>query len=113
MSARNSESKSGQRIMLELVPELQHGQLKNRYAGGDQGMILMTQSRERDTFEKLAMNIELAAGEILVVSCLSDVPGSLGHAFHAQNINGPLEYKLVLIRLLQVPGSEILASLEL
>ena len=100
----------GQRARLELTPELHHGMLKNRYAGGDQGMFLMTQSRDRDTFDQLAMSVELAGGEMLVLGCLSDLPGSLGHAFHAQSIGGPAEHKVVVIRLLQVPGSEILAS---
>ncbi|MCG8448839.1 MAG: hypothetical protein MI725_04555 [Pirellulales bacterium] len=107
-----AEGKAGRRAALELVPELQHGQLRNRYAGGDQGIFLMTQSRERDTFDRLAMSPELAPGEMLVVGCLPDVSGSLGHAFHAHQVSGPLEYKLVLVRLLQIPGSEILASLD-
>ena len=107
-----AEQVPGQRARLELTPELQHGLLKNRYAGGDQGMFLMTQSRDRDTFDQLAMSVELAGGEMLVLGCLSDLPGSLGHAFHAQSIGGPAEYKVVVIRLLQVPGSEILASFE-
>ena len=103
---------SGQRVVLQLIPELQHGELKNRYAGGDQGIFLMTQSREKESFDKLTIRSELAAGEMLLVSCLPDVSGSLGHIFHAQDLRGPLEHKLVLIRMLQVPGSEILATLD-
>jgi hypothetical protein len=110
--ALQAKAVAGQRISLQLVPELLHGELKNRYAGGDQGIFLMTQSRERETFDWLTISAELAAGEMLLVSCLPDVSGSLGHTFHAQDLRGPLDYKLVLVRMLQVPGSEILASLE-
>ena len=107
-----AEAITGQLISLQLTPELQHGELKNRYAGGDQGIFLMTQSRERETFDLLTIRAELAAGEMLLVSCLPDSSGSLGHAFHAHDVRGPLEYKLVLVRMLQIPSSEILASLD-
>ncbi len=101
---------TGQQVQLELAPELQHGEMRNRYAGGDQGIFLMTQSRERESFDRLAMRTQLAAGEIFVVGCLPDVSGSLGYAFHTEDFRGPSELKLVLVRLLQVPHSEILAQ---
>jgi hypothetical protein len=105
---------SGQRAEVRLVPELRHGEIRNRYAGGDrgQGIFLMIPSRERETYDQLTMRAELAAGEMLLVSCLPDASGSLGHAFHAEDLRGPTEYQLVFVRLLQVPHSEILASLE-
>lgn len=107
-----ADAESGENINLELVPEIQHGELRSRYAGGDQGMFLLTQSRDRDTFDNLTMKTKLSAGELLVVGCLPDASGSLGHAFHAQNYKGPTDYKLILVRLLEIPGSEILASIE-
>ncbi|MCH2113471.1 MAG: hypothetical protein MK171_00975 [Pirellulales bacterium] len=107
-----AEAIAGQRIAVELVPELHHGELRPRYVGGDLGMFLMSQSRKRNTFDGLTMHARLAPGEMLLVSCLHDASGSLGHAFHAQDDLGPSEYKLVLIRLLQAPCSEILAAVE-
>jgi len=105
-----AEAVAGQRVVLRLTPELQHGELRNRYAGSDQGIFLVTPSRERELYDQLELNVEMAAGEILVVGGLPDASGSLGHAFHAENRRGPAELKLVLVRLVEVPGSEILAN---
>ena len=108
-----AEAVAGQRVVLRLMPELQHGDLRNRYAGSDQGIFLVTPSRERELYDALELNVEMTAGEILVVGGLPDASGSLGHAFHAENQRGPSELKLILIRLVEVPGSEILADVDL
>lgn len=101
-----------QRVKVELVPELQHGEMRNRYAGSDQGILVVTPSRERKVFDQMKMSVPLAAGELLIVSGLPDAPASLGSVFHAEERAGVAEQKLVLIRLLQVPDSEILAGVS-
>lgn len=108
-----ADSAPGQRVALRLTPELHHGELRNRYAGSDQGIFLVTPSRERQAYDQLTMSTELAAGELLVVGCLPDASGSLGRVFHGVDLAGPAEQKLVLVRLLQVPPSEILADARL
>ena len=108
-----AEAVAGQRVALRLTPELQHGELRNRYAGSDQGIFLVTPSRERELYDDLELNVEMTAGELLIIGGLPDASGSLGHAFHAENQRGPAELKLILIRLLEVPGSEILADVDL
>ncbi|MCA9229043.1 MAG: hypothetical protein KDA57_00210 [Planctomycetales bacterium] len=105
-----AEPMPGQRVALSLIPELHHGEMRNRYTGSEQGIFLITPSREQETYEQFELAAELSAGELLVVSCLPDSPGSLGHAFHAIDRAGATEHKLLLVRLLQVPGSEILAD---
>ena len=107
-----AEAIAGQRVTLRLTPELQHGELRNRYAGSDQGIFLVTPSRERELYDKLELNVEMTPGELLVVGGLPDASGSLGHAFHAESQRGPAELKLVLVRLVEVPGSEILAETD-
>lgn len=104
------EAVPGQRVRVELTPELQYGELKNRYTGSDQGIFVLTPSRERRVFEQLKMSASLAAGEILLVSGSDDASGCLGHVFHALQQSGRTERKLILIRLLQTPESEILAD---
>jgi hypothetical protein len=107
-----AEPTAGQRVALRLTPELRHGELRNRYSGGDreQGIFLVTPSRERQAYDRLMLSTELAAGELLVVGCLHDAPGSLGRVFHGVDVAGPAEQKLILVRLLQTPPSEILAD---
>ena len=102
----------GQRISVGLSPELHHGEMKNRFAGSDKGIFMVTPSREREVYSQLDVRTELAPGEVLVVGCLSDAPGSLGNVFHSDSRSGPTEHKLVLLRMLEVPRSEILASID-
>lgn len=108
-----AESVPGQKVAIEITPELQYGDLKNRYTGSDQGVLLMTTSRERKVFDQLKINVDLVPGEFLVLSGISDSHCSLGSAFHASEQSGAAAQKLVLIRLLQVPRSEILADATL
>lgn len=105
-----AEAIAGQRVHLRLVPELQHGELRNRYAGSDQGIFLVTPSRERELYDELEIGVEMTPGELLILGGLPDASGSLGHAFHAESKRGPAELKIVLVRLVEVPGSEILAN---
>jgi hypothetical protein len=108
--ALRAEAIDGQRVALRVAPEVHHGQLRNRYRGSDQGIFMMTPSRETETFEELRLDAELSPGELLVLGCLRDAGASLGHAFHrSPEASGAGDEKLVLVRLLQVPQSEILA----
>lgn len=105
-----AESIPGQRVKLRLTPELHHGDLKQRYAGSTQGIFMSIPSREREVFDELAMDASLAPGELLVIGCLPAAKTSLGGVFHTATAAGKAERKLILVRLLQVPPSEILAE---
>ncbi len=105
-----AESIPGQRVKMRLTPELHHGDLRNRRVGSDQGIFLSTVSREREVFEQLAMQAELAPGELLVLGCLPDAKASLGGVFHTASAGGQDERKLIVLRLLEVPPSEILTE---
>lgn len=108
--AMRAEATAGQRAAVSLVPELHHGELRNRYRGSDQGIFLMSPSREREVFDELLLQAELSPGELLVLGCVPDAGASLGYAFHRADEAAAGEQKLVLVRLLQVPQSEILAA---
>jgi hypothetical protein len=108
-----TETVPGQQVELQLTPELQFGELKNRIAGGDQGMFVFTTSRERKVFEQLMISVPIAAGDMFVVTEAGGASGSLGAVFHAERRGDAVEQKIVLIRLLQVPESEILSDASL
>ena len=105
-----AEPVPGQRVSIELTPELHHGELRNRYTGSDQGIFLITPTRDREIYDQFQLSVDLAPGEFLVVDGLPEARGTLGHAFHAVDHGEGAENKLLLVRLLQVPGSEILAD---
>jgi hypothetical protein len=108
--ALRAEAVDGQRVKVRLVPELDHGELRNRYAGSDRGIFLMTPSRDREVFDELSMECALMPGEVLVLGCLPDAKASLGGVFHTTSLNGQHERKLILVRVLESPRSEILAK---
>jgi hypothetical protein len=108
--ALEAESIPGQQVRVRLIPELHHGDMKQRYAGSDQGIFMSIPSREREVFNDLAMEINLAPGELLVIGCLPDAKSSLGGVFHTASAAGRDERKLILLRLMQVPPSEILTE---
>ena len=101
-------SQAGQRVRLQVTPELQHGDMRSRYTDSEQGMFMLTVSREREPFPDLRIEAELAPGDSLLLGGLADASGSLGDAFHGKNAAG--ETRLVLIRVAKVPESEILAE---
>lgn len=108
--ALHAEAVPGQRAKVRLTPELHHGELKMRYAGRDEGIFVQTPSRERQVFDRLAMETELAPGELLLLGCLPEAQTSLGGLFHTASTAGKDERKLIVLRLVQVPPSEILAA---
>jgi hypothetical protein len=87
------------RVRLELLPELQYGQQRQRWVG-NQGVLRLDTSRPKRTFDDMAITADLAPGAMLVLSSLPSRPGSLGHNFFTEN-DGKLEQKLLIVRLSQ------------
>ncbi|MCE5267856.1 MAG: hypothetical protein LLG00_08215 [Planctomycetaceae bacterium] len=87
------------RVRLELVPELHHGEPRQRWVGG-QGMLRLETGRAKQVYEDMTLTADLAPGAMLVLTCLPNRAGSLGHHFFTQS-EGRLEQKLLLIRLSQ------------
>jgi len=89
------------RVRLELVPELQYGQPRQRWIP-NQGVIRLETSRPSRPFDDMALSADLAPGAMLIFGSLSNRPGSLGHHFFTDNENeGRLEQKLLIVRLAQ------------
>jgi hypothetical protein len=101
---------AGQRVSVRLAPELHHGELRNRFSGSDQGTMLIIPSRERESFERLTIEAELAPGDLLVLGCLPQADSSLGGVLHTVSTKGRRERKFILVRALEAPASEILAG---
>jgi hypothetical protein len=101
-----------QTALVELTPELHHGQARMRMTGGDAGVWHQAMRRDREVFERMRMNVKLAAGDMLVIMALPDAGSRLGHYFHTvESSDGP-QQKLILIRLADVPRSDAFASLR-
>ncbi|MEN6459197.1 MAG: hypothetical protein ABFC63_09725 [Thermoguttaceae bacterium] len=87
------------RTRIELAPELQHGEPRQRWVGS-QGMLRLETGRAKQVYGDLTMTADLTPGAMLLLTCLPSRPGSLGYDFFTQN-EGRQEQKLLLIRLAQ------------
>jgi hypothetical protein len=88
------------RVRIELMPELHHGEFKNRFASSE-AMLIMKQERQRQIFEDLKLSATLAPGQMFVITCLPNMPGSIGHYFFTQRDGDKPVQKLYVIRVAQ------------
>ncbi|HEX3870677.1 MAG TPA: hypothetical protein VHV77_09585, partial [Pirellulales bacterium] len=64
------------RVKLDLLPEVEHGDPQRRFEPGD-GMLRVEFAPQHDRFDSLRMEANLSVGQMLVVTCQTDRPGSL------------------------------------
>lgn len=111
MLAVTARPLSDGQVRLEVVPELDHDQPRQRWVG-DQGMLRLDMSRPKRVFDDLGISGTLPPGAMLLISSLPSRPGSLGHHFFTANKDHP-EQKLLVIRLAQTQHSEMFSPPEL
>jgi hypothetical protein len=87
------------RVRLDMAPEIHHDQPRQRRVE-DQGLMRLDYSRPKRVFEDMTLSATLSPGGMLVMTCLPDLSGSLGHHFFTEN-DGRLEQKFLVIRLSQ------------
>jgi len=92
-------------VRLQLVPELHHDEVRQRWVGR-QGMMRLKTDRPRRTFDEMGICAALSPGSMLVLGSLANRPGSLGHHFFTED-SGQLEQKLLLVRLSQTQHDEL------
>ncbi len=88
-----------------VAPELHHDQPRQRWVG-EQGILRLEAGRPRRVFDELAASATLSPGEMLILGCLPDRPGSLGHNFFSESGEQPVQ-KLVIFRLVQTQHSSL------
>ncbi len=93
------------RVRLELTPEIEHGQAKQRWKG-QEGAFRVEASKDHKVLDLLKMDLLLAPGDVLVLSCTPDQIG-LGKQFFADAKPG--EQKVMLIRLAQTQYDDVFA----
>lgn len=104
------ERKEGDRIELELVPEVHYGQMKMRVIATGPGALAQRAVREVDIFDELRTKVSLTSGEMLIISALPNSGCQLGGMFHTgEGPDGP-QQRILMIRLSQVPKSQTLAK---
>jgi hypothetical protein len=88
------------RVRLELIPEVQHGESRQRFAPTDGGFVLEA-GRSKRTFDDLKIELDLAAGQSLVLCGVPYRDGGLGRYALSDDRAGVREQKVLIIRLVQ------------
>jgi hypothetical protein len=86
------------RVRLSLTPEVQHGEARQEFRGGDDGVWRLDSSRPKVALERMAFEVVLSPGQAIVLGTRTDRPGSVGHYFFTEAQAGQLEQKLMLVR---------------
>ncbi len=92
------------RVQVELLPELHYGEQQQRWNAAD-GVIRLEAARPKRVFEELKVKAQLAPGQMLVLTCQPDRPGSLGYHFFTEPKADSLLQKILIIRLAEA-GSD-------
>jgi hypothetical protein len=88
-------------VKVRILPEVHHGEANQRFTSTGGGQWRLTSARPSQSFEELQIDVPLARGDMVVLGCLTDRQGSLGHAFFTGRPAGPLEQKLVIVRVVR------------
>lgn len=87
------------RVRVELVPEIHHGEIAQRWVGDDRALRLDA-GQQRVTFDELQLEVVLSPGETMLLTCTADSKG-LGRHFFADGESPNLRRRMLLIRLSQ------------
>lgn len=98
-------------VKIDLVPEVHHGQPRQRWVAG-QGMYRLDAGRDKKAFDAMAISAPLGRGQMLVMTCLPNRPGSLGYHFFSDKRAGRTDQKLLIVRLAQAQHDDLLMAAE-
>jgi hypothetical protein len=93
-------------VKIDLVPELHHGQPRQRWVAS-QGVYRLDAGREKRAFPRMAISVPLVRGQMLAMTCLPSRSGSLGYHFFSDKRAGRTDQKLLLIRLTQAQHDDL------
>ena len=95
------------RICLQVTPEVTFGQPQTRYSAIE-GHFRLDVVRPRESFLDLQVAVPLNPGEMLVVGCSPDRPGTLGYQFFVQET----DQKVVIFRPSQIQHDDLFCPEE-
>lgn len=94
------------RVRLKLTPEIQHGENKSRWVRSE-GALRIEPGKTKRVFDEMTFETVLSPGQMLVLSTMTNRPGSLGHKFFTRSSTGKTEQTLMVIRLAQTQHDDL------
>jgi hypothetical protein len=88
-------------VQLQLIPEIEHGPMRQRWIPGDGADWRLDADRDRKAFNSLAIVATLTPGQTLLLTCCPEMRGSLGYVFFTDDQEGTPQHRFVLIRVAQ------------
>lgn len=98
-------------LRLELTPELHYGEPRQKWRGNDE-MLLLETSRQREILETLSLEAVLSPGQMLLLTSQPRKSGSLGQQFFAQPDQQVPEQRLLLVRLAQTQRDDLFDDID-
>lgn len=99
------------RVKVELVPEVEHGQSRREWVGG-QGSLRLEVGKPKHVLDDMAVELTLSPGEMIALTSIPTRPGSVGHYFFTAGGADARMQKLLIVRLLQTQHEELLAPTD-
>lgn len=99
----------GDRVELELTPELHHGQVKRQFTSPGPGRMVQNFGRDSEVYDDLRTTVSLTSGEMLIISSLPGATNNIGGHLHSAGTSGADRRRILMVRLSQVPASQALA----
>lgn len=85
------------RVQLDLLPEVEHGELKQQWVGGE-AQLIQKIGREKIPFDSLRLSLSISPGQMVILSA-TDPPKGLGEHFFVESAGGAPSRWLLFIRL--------------
>ncbi len=93
-----ASSKGDGSAIVHIIPEIQHGQLKQKIIG-QEFALRRELKRDADTWPDLAIEQTMIPGQILLVTASTPARGLGEHYFHTETATGDIEQLLFLVRI--------------
>jgi hypothetical protein len=95
------------RVRLNVVPEVEHDQVRQHVTAQAGAGWEVEFVPPHETFNTLRFSATLSPGEMLILSCRGDRPGSLGHQFFTERQSDVLNQIVLIIRVVQGKADDL------
>jgi hypothetical protein len=87
------------RVRIKLVPEVHHGEIRQRWIG-DERALRLDAGQQREAFDEFQIAATLSPGQTMLLTCTDDLKG-LGRHFFTDGEKPNIQRRMLLIRLTQ------------
>jgi hypothetical protein len=98
------------RVRLQLTPEVQYGEPRNRWVGQGTGIFRQVSGRSQKSFDDMQIDTHLTPGQTLVLSGTDQLTGLAQHFFSAGEPARTQGKKLLLIRLARTQYDDLFSA---